>query len=69
MEPIVNQIGLSCLWRSGRSVGRTIYAVIGNNRDTDPLIGVMDTPELSHAAVAGHNYLRLMAIESERKDN
>lgn len=44
------------LWRPGRRVGRTIYAQPGPEpADTDPLIGVMDTPELAQAAVDGHN--------------
>lgn len=44
------------LWRTGRSVGRTVYAMRGSTpSDTDPLIGVMDTPELARAAVEGHN--------------
>lgn len=44
-------------WRVGRHVGRTIYAMGGTepSRDTDVLIGVMDTPELAAEAVAGHN--------------
>lgn len=43
-------------WRTGRKVGRTIYAQPGiEPADTDPLIGVMDTPELAWAAVEGHN--------------
>jgi hypothetical protein len=43
-------------WRTGRKVGRTIYAQLGPEpADGDPLIGVMDTPELAAAAVAAHN--------------
>lgn len=45
-------------WRTGRSVGRTIYAMRGGiPSDTDPLIGVMDTPQLARAAVEAHNKL------------
>lgn len=36
-------------WRTGRSVGRTIYDATG------ALIGVMDTPELAAVAVAAAN--------------
>jgi hypothetical protein len=44
------------LWRVGRKVGRTIYAQIGSDpSDDDALIGMMDTPSLAEAAVAGHN--------------
>ena len=33
-------------WRTGRKVGRTIYRQTGPTpSDTDPLIGIMDTPE------------------------
>jgi hypothetical protein len=43
-------------WRVGRKVGRTIYAVIGDEpSDHDPLIGVMDTKALAEAAVRAHN--------------
>lgn len=43
-------------WRTGRSVGRTIYAMSGDiPGDSDTLIGVMDTPALAEAAVEGHN--------------
>lgn len=49
----------SCLtvrWRTGRKVGRTIYAQYGPEpADSDPLIGVMDTPELADEAVTCHN--------------
>lgn len=40
-------------WRTGRKVGRTIYLQTGPEpSDSDPLIGVMDTPELARKAVA-----------------
>ena len=43
-------------WRTGRKVGRTIYAVVGLvATDHDLLIGVMDTKALAQAAVAAHN--------------
>jgi hypothetical protein len=46
-------------WRTGRKVGRTIYAIQHpedkTDRDEDPLIGVMDTPELAEEAVRTHN--------------
>ena len=43
-------------WRTGRKVGRTVYAVVGLvPTDHDLLIGVMDTKALAQAAVAGHN--------------
>lgn len=49
---------LSLPWRNGRHVGRTVYAMpSGEPTDTDPLIGVMDTPELAAEAVAAHNAL------------
>jgi hypothetical protein len=44
-------------WRTGRKVGRTIYAQPGPEpSDDDPLIGVMDTPGLAKAAVRAHNW-------------
>lgn len=46
-------------WRTGRKVGRTIYAIQEpedrTDRNRDPLIGVMDTPELATEAVRAHN--------------
>ena len=43
-------------WRTGRKVGRTIYAQMGNEpSDNDPLIGVMDTPDLARLVVRAVN--------------
>jgi hypothetical protein len=43
-------------WRTGRKVGRTIYAQLeASAHDDDPLIGVMDSPALAEAAVRAHN--------------
>lgn len=43
-------------WRTGRRVGRTIYRQLGPvPSDEDPLIGVMDTPELAGLAVDAVN--------------
>lgn len=51
------------LWRTGRTVGRTIYAMRTDTpTDTDPLIGLMDSVALAKAAVDGHNQL----IERDR---
>lgn len=43
-------------FRTGRKVGRTIYVQRGDQADvTDPLIGMLDTPELARFAVAAMN--------------
>lgn len=43
-------------WRTGRKVGRTLYAQLGPEPDDhDPIIGLMDTKALAEAAVRGHN--------------
>lgn len=43
-------------WRVGRKVGRTIYAMVGDEpSDDDQLIGVMDYPDVAADAVAAHN--------------
>lgn len=44
-------------WRTGQSVGRTIYACPPGSsyRQGEVLIGLMDTPELARAAVDAHN--------------
>jgi hypothetical protein len=48
---------LSLPWRTGRHVGRTIYAQAGPKpSDDDVLIGMMDTRELALAAVRAHNW-------------
>lgn len=46
-------------WRTGRSVGRTIYACPPGSsyRNGEVLIGMMDSPELATAAVEAHNFL------------
>ena len=47
---------LNSRWRNGRHVGRTLYATSGPEpSDSDPLIGVMDTPELAARVVRDHN--------------
>ena len=52
-------------WRTGRKVGRTIYAQSGPEAsDEDVLIGMMDTPELAAAAVAAHNVVRRAGFDS-----
>lgn len=46
-------------WRTGRKVGRTIYAQPGADlSDEDVLIGVMDTPALARSVVTEHNAAR-----------
>ncbi len=54
-------------WRTGRKVFRTIYATQDDRqaRDSDPLIGVMDTPAAAREAVAAHN--ARLSIESSRQ--
>lgn len=48
---------VSLPWRVGRKVARTIYAMTGPEpSDDDPLIGVMDSPELAEAACLAHNF-------------
>lgn len=43
-------------WRTGRKVGRTIYAQLDYEpNDHDPLIGLMDSKALAEAAVQAHN--------------
>lgn len=43
-------------WRTGRSVGRTIYAQLGAlPGDEDILIGMLDSRDLASEAVYGHN--------------
>lgn len=59
-EPFLKQpvqvFPLELPWRTGRKVGRTIYAQLGKSpSDDDPLIGLMDTPALAASAVETHN--------------
>lgn len=53
----LHELALTVSWRTGRKVGRTIYAQIGSDpSDGDVLIGVMDTAALAAAAVRAHNH-------------
>lgn len=46
-------------WRIGRSVGRTLYRMVGDEASkADVLIGMMDTPELAAQVVAAVNAQR-----------
>jgi len=48
---------LSLPWRTGRHLGRTIYARLGPEAsDEDPVLGMMDTAELAEEACSAHNY-------------
>jgi hypothetical protein len=50
-------------WRTGRKVGRTIYAQPGAYAaDEDILIGVMDTPKLARETVMAHNRERTVRL-------
>lgn len=43
-------------WRMGRTVGRTVYAQLSDDpKDSDPLIGVMDTAVFAAHIVKLHN--------------
>lgn len=47
---------LAVPWRTGQSIGRTIYATARPDpSDDDRVIGMLDTPELAAEAVAAHN--------------
>jgi len=46
-------------WRAGRSVGRTIYRMVGEEASkADVLIGMMDTPELAAQVASAVNEKR-----------
>lgn len=46
----------SVKWRTGRSLGRTVYARTGGDDwKADTVIGMMDTPEIAAEAVNAHN--------------
>jgi hypothetical protein len=43
-------------WRTGRSLGRTLYARTGGDDwKADTFIGIMETPELALAVAEWHN--------------
>ena len=43
-------------WRTGRKTGRVLYAQLGEEASgDDPVIGIMDTPELAREAAVAHN--------------
>lgn len=53
-------------WRTGRSLGRTVYARTGGDDwKADTVIGKFDTPELAEAACAAHNALLAPQAEKE----
>lgn len=44
-------------WRTGRSLGRTLYIANGpEDAKNDTLVGMMDTPELAELVCAAVNY-------------
>lgn len=51
-----------CVWRVGRKLGRTIYAVLGDGEredgtegNCDVFLGLMETKELAQDVVDAHN--------------
>lgn len=51
-------------WRTGRKVGRTLYLQIGDEpSDSDPIIGLMDSPDLAELVVESVNTVRAAAPE------
>lgn len=58
-------------WRTGRSIGRTIYACPpgAQYRDgSEVLLGMMDTPELAAVVVATHNCALSLSRDPELGD-
>lgn len=56
MAALSAEVGRHERWRTGTSLGRTIYAQIGPEPSkTDVLLGMMDTRELAELVVAEHN--------------
>jgi hypothetical protein len=50
---------LDVKWRVGRTLGRTVYAMVeGQASKDDVLLGWMETKELANAVVSLHNALR-----------
>ena len=58
-EYVPRALESSWLWRTGKSVGRTIYACPPGStyRNGEILIGMMDSPEIAQDAVDAHNAL------------
>lgn len=53
-------------WRIGRKVGRTIYAMVGDEpSDDDILIGMMDDKMIAVIAVLNHNQLLAIQLKSD----
>ena len=54
-------------WRTGRTLGRTIYARTGGDDwKSDTPIGMLDTRELAEAACAAHNAALVATRAAER---
>lgn len=53
-------------YRTGRSLGRTIYRQVGDEPSKDDVfIGIMDTPELAEMVVGALNPRRLLLDPAE----
>lgn len=47
---------LALPWRTGRHLGRTVYAVVGDEpSDGDPFLGIFDSADIAAAVVVQHN--------------
>ncbi len=62
MRPRPSSLFTKYEWRVGRSLGRTIYAMVGYDREADVFVGIMETRELAAAVVKTHNE----AIQEEK---
>jgi hypothetical protein len=60
VESAVSAVDLEALvvtspWRVGRSLGRSVYARVGDDLDGDVFVGLMETRALAAQVVADHN--------------
>ena len=56
MSPTVPHVLLGRRWRTGRHLGRTVYALMGDEpSDEDPFLGIFDSASVAAAVVAEHN--------------
>lgn len=54
-------------WRTGRKIGRTIYAQVGSqSSDDDPVLGMMDSIALAARVVSDHNIILTQRSEAAR---
>lgn len=62
----IEALAASARWRIGRSLGRSVYAQVGDDPDGDVFVGMMETRLLAEQVCADHNAIIGRVDESYR---